>query len=223
MSIELDLAISMPFPLHVQLKTEHLAIGLIGDSGAGKTTVLSMIAGLIPARGRLVIEGVTLQDDARGIQLPTHQRHIGYAFQDARLFPHMNVRNNLMFAQRIGWGWGLGRQFETPDSVIEALGLARLLDRNVRHLSGGEKQRVALGRAMLSQPMLMLLDEPLANVDGAQKAETLFYIEKLQKLRPVPMIYVSHDHSEVARMTDESYRLGPQGIAPAPVLTREEL
>jgi len=222
-TIELDLAIPVPFPLHVRLKSEHLAIGLIGDSGVGKTTVLNMIAGLMPARGRLIIDGVVLQDDAKSVHVPVHQRRIGYAFQDARLFPHMNVRNNLMFAQKLRWRWGLRHSSETADSVIEALGLARLLDRNVRHLSGGEKQRVALGRAMLSHPMLMLLDEPLANVDAAQKAETLFYIEKLQKVRPVPMIYVSHDHSEVARMTDVSYRLGAQGIELAPISTREGL
>ena len=213
MRIELDLAITTPVTLHARLHSDHGAIGLVGNSGAGKTTLLHMIAGLVPAQGRLVIDGVVVQDDARNINLPVHQRRIGYAFQDARLFPHLSVAHNLNFSHWIRPGSGRRAALEQLKSVSAALGLEHLLHRAPRHLSGGEKQRVALGRAMLSNPMILLLDEPLANVDAGQKAETLFYIEQLQKLRPVPMIYVSHDHREVSRMTQVSYNLDACGLS----------
>ena len=208
MTIEIDLTVSSPFAMRVQLQSDALSIGLIGQSGVGKTTILNMIAGLVPATGRLIVDGVILQDQKLAINLPVHSRHIGYAFQDARLFPHLNVENNLTFSH---WA-GRRAMSDKRAAVIGALGLTPLLRRNVRHLSGGERQRVALGRAMLSQPRLLLLDEPLANVDSAQKDETLFYIEQVQRLEPVPIIYVSHDLAEVDRMTRETYRLDSTGL-----------
>ena len=214
MSIELDLTLMASFHLHARLKSKHTAIGLVGKSGSGKTTLLNMIAGLVPARGRLVINGVVLQDDSQHINLPPYRRHIGYAFQDARLFPHLNVEHNLMFSQWIKFGTGRKATSNQAKSIIAALGLGRLLSRNIGHLSGGEKQRVALGRAMMGKPMILLLDEPLANVDATQKAETLFYIEKLQDLETLPMIYVSHDNKEVSRMTRASFMLEPDGLLP---------
>jgi molybdate transport system ATP-binding protein len=173
-------------------------VALFGRSGSGKTSVINIIAGLIrPEHGQVTVEGVTLVDAARGIFVPSHRRRIGYVFQEARLFPHLTVRQNLLygrwFAPRTGRGDDL-------DRVVDLLGIGGLLDRRPGRLSGGEKQRVAIGRALLAAPRVLLMDEPLASLDEARKAEILPYIERLRDEGGVPIVYVSHSLAEVARL-----------------------
>jgi len=203
MTFEIDLQLAGAFPVMARFSSAADSIGLAGPSGSGKSTLLNMIAGLVRAEGRLNIGGSLLQDSRNGLFLPPHRRRIGYAFQDTRLFPHLNVLRNLHFG-----GWMRGRATAARfDDLVKALDLRHLLGRDVAHLSGGERQRVSLARAMLSDPQLLLLDEPLANVDETRKDETLSYIERVRRLKPVPMIYVSHDRAEVSRMTDVQYIL----------------
>ena len=172
---------------------------LFGRSGAGKTSVVNAIAGILrPERGRITIEGEPVFDSGRGIDVPTPRRRIGYVFQEGRLFPHLNVRQNLRYA-------GLFSR-ATPQSefahVVELLGLKDLLDRRPGNLSGGEKQRVAIGRALLSRPRLLLLDEPLASLDPHRKNEVLQYIELMRDEIKIPIVYVSHAVEEVVRLAD---------------------
>ncbi len=143
---------------------------LFGRSGTGKTTVINTVAGLLkPHRGRIVLDGETLLDTEAGIALPPHRRRLGYVFQDGRLFPHMTVRRNLTYGMRFARGGG-GPDL---DEVCALLGLTGLLDRRPGALSGGEKQRVAIGRALLARPRMLLMDEPLAALDAARKEEIL--------------------------------------------------
>jgi molybdate transport system ATP-binding protein len=173
---------------------------LFGPSGAGKSTVINAIAGLIkPEFGRVVLGGETLLDTDRGVWLPARARRVGVVFQDTRLFPHLTVKANLLY------GWQrTSKKVEAPgiDSVIALLALEGLLDRRPRTLSGGEKSRVALGRALLMNPRALLLDEPLAALDAARKAEILPYLDRLVRETKVPMLYVSHSLDEVARLAD---------------------
>ena len=173
---------------------------LIGPSGSGKTTCLRGIAGLeCGARGSVTVGGTVWQNSASGIFLPSHQRSVGMVFQDARLFPHRSVRQNLEFgvAPR-----GDGNLSTSWNEVVETLGLGELLSRMPAHLSGGEAQRVAIGRALLANPRLLLLDEPLSALDAERKEELLPYLERLRDDHRLPMIYVSHSMSEVARLAD---------------------
>jgi molybdate transport system ATP-binding protein len=172
---------------------------LFGRSGSGKSTLVDIIGGLIrPTRGRVAVDGQVLVDTDRGLFVPKHRRRIGYVFQDSRLFPHLSVRNNLLygrwFARNSGGGAG------DLASVVELLGIGDLLDRQPDSLSGGERQRVAIGRALLAHPRLLLMDEPLASLDEARRAEILPYIERLRDQAGVPIIYVSHSVAEVARL-----------------------
>jgi molybdate transport system ATP-binding protein len=171
-------------------------IALFGRSGCGKSTLVNLLAGLIAgARGSIEVDGETWFDSARGIQVKTERRRIGYVFQDARLFPHYTVRGNLLYgAPRDGVA---AAGF---DDVVQLLGLNSLLDRRTGKLSGGEKQRVALGRALLAQPRLLLLDEPLASLDAARREEVLPYLEQLRDHYAIPMVYVSHQLDEVLRL-----------------------
>ncbi|WP_139976456.1 MULTISPECIES: molybdenum ABC transporter ATP-binding protein [Brucella/Ochrobactrum group] len=173
---------------------------LFGHSGAGKTTLLKMIAGTLrPERGRIAVGDFTLFDAGKGIDLPPEKRRIGYVFQDARLFPHMNVKHNLTYAR-----WAGHRQATRSfDEVVALLGVDRLLYRRPSTLSGGERQRVAIGRALLSDPALLLLDEPLSSLDHARRQEILPFIERLRDESHVPIVYVSHEIDEVARLADE--------------------
>ncbi|AVO36281.1 molybdenum ABC transporter ATP-binding protein [Pukyongiella litopenaei] len=170
---------------------------LFGRSGSGKTTVVNAVAGLLtPRGGRIELHGQTLFDADAGIDLPPHRRRLGYVFQDARLFPHMSVRRNLTYGARFappGNGPSL-------DEVCALLGIGALLDRRPGALSGGEKQRVAIGRALLSRPRILLMDEPLAALDAARKAEILPYLERLRDSTGIPILYVSHSVPEVARL-----------------------
>lgn len=172
-------------------------VALFGRSGSGKTTLVNVIAGLLqPGTGHIALEDTVLLDTARHISVPAERRHIGYVFQDARLFPHLNVMANLKYAQtRASRPTLIGLE-----RVIDLLALSPLMNRRTHKLSGGERQRVAIGRALLSQPSLLLLDEPLASLDSARREEVLPYLEILRDQLALPMVYVSHDFDEVLRL-----------------------
>ena len=173
---------------------------LFGSSGAGKSTLAHAIAGLIPATGIVQLDDTIWLDSDNQRLVPSEERRIGYVFQDARLFPHLDVRGNLRFAAH------RARRYEhyvTYNELIELLGLQSLLQRRAHQLSGGERQRVALGRALLSQPKLLILDEPLAALDVARREEVLPYLELLRDRYQVPMLYVSHQYDEVLRLATQ--------------------
>jgi molybdate transport system ATP-binding protein len=173
---------------------------LFGSSGAGKSTLINLVAGLHrPDEGRIAVGGRLFCDRAAGIDLPVEKRELGVVFQDARLFPHLTVRQNLLFGFRRA-GTRARSPRATVESVVDLLGLAALLDRRPHTLSGGERQRTAIGRALLAQPRLLLLDEPLASLDAPRKAEVLPYIERLRDACDVPILYVSHAVDEVLRL-----------------------
>ncbi len=171
---------------------------LFGHSGAGKTTVVNSVAGLLrPDRGRVAVGDWVLYDTERARWLPPHRRQLGYIFQEARLFPHLTVRQNLLYGR---WFAGAARRAEGPERIIDLLGIGNLLERRPNGLSGGERQRVAIGRALLSAPRLILADEPLAALDTARKDEILPYFERLRDEVGIPILYVSHSVAEVARL-----------------------
>jgi molybdate transport system ATP-binding protein len=172
---------------------------LFGRSGTGKTSVINAIAGILrPDRGRIDINDETVFDTAQRIDVPTPKRRVGYVFQEGRLFPHLSVRQNLKYAGL----FSRGMPASEFDRVVELLGLRELLERRPGNLSGGEKQRVAIGRALLSSPRLLLLDEPLASLDSHRKSEVLQYIELIRDEVKVPIVYVSHAVEEVVRIAD---------------------
>jgi molybdate transport system ATP-binding protein len=178
---------------------------LFGPSGAGKTSLINMIAGLLkPDRGRIELDGETLDDIAHRIHLPAHRRRIGYVFQDARLFPHLSVAQNLDYGRRMN-----GLPFDNSEQarIVRLLDLEGLLQRRPGKLSGGEKQRVALGRALLSRPRLLLMDEPLGSLDEERKSDILPYLIRLRDQAGVPMVYVSHDAGEVRRLATQVIRV----------------
>ena len=171
---------------------------LFGPSGVGKSSILNMVAGLLrPDRGRIAIDGETLFGD--GIDLPPERRRAGYVFQEARLFPHMRVRANLLYGVR-----GVADRFE--DS-IGFLGIDHLLDRWPRTLSGGEAQRVAIGRALLSKPRFLLLDEPLSSLDRARRDEIMRAIEHVRDVLGLPILMVTHDPEEAERIGTRVVRM----------------
>ena len=187
-----------------RLKTAFEAGGgvtaLFGRSGAGKTSVINAIAGILrPDSGCIVVDGSVLFDSKRGIDVPTPRRRVGYVFQEARLFPHLSVQGNLRYARLFSRAPETAGHFE---HVVELLGLAQLLDRRPGNLSAGEKQRVAIGRALLSEPRLLLLDEPLASLDTHRRSEILRYIELMRDEVKIPILYVSHAVDEVVRLAD---------------------
>jgi molybdate transport system ATP-binding protein len=187
------------FTLDAHFRSGRGLTAVLGRSGAGKTSIVNAIAGLIrPRRGRIVIDGSVLLDTERGICTPSHRRRVGYVFQEGRLFPHLSVRHNLMFGH--WFAPGRERRGARLDDVVDLLGIAALLDRRPARLSGGEKQRVAIGRALLSSPRLLLMDEPLASLDGRRKDEILPYLERLRDEAGVPIVYVSHSVAEVTRL-----------------------
>ena len=175
--------------------------GLFGPSGCGKTTVLRCVAGLAHLEGRLAIGGEVWQESSRGIMVPTHRRHIGYVFQEASLFPHLSVRDNLLFGAR-----RVAERRADParrlGEIVELLGLGPLLDRATTALSGGERQRVAVGRALLAEPRVLLMDEPLSALDRATRDEILPWFERLHGELALPILYVSHDIAEIERLAD---------------------
>lgn len=225
--IDIDVCKSLgAFKLNIAFQTPFKGVlGLVGPSGAGKSTLFSLIAGMTrPDAGHIIIDGLTLFDKTRGIDVPSARRQIGIVFQEGLLFPHMTVRANLLY----GAQGSASRDF---DRIVQVLGLENLLQRRPGSLSGGERQRVAIGRALLSGPRLLLLDEPLSALDGARKAEVLDYLDAVQASTRVPMIYISHASDEIRRVADRVVAirdgqmvsmsagpLGPQSDTASPVV-----
>ena len=198
--MSLSVALSHAFPdfqLDVSFDAPPGATVLFGRSGSGKTSVVNAVAGLLrPDRGRVALSGDLLLDTDARVFVPSHRRRIGYVFQDHRLFPHLGVRGNLRYGARLAGA-------DDPvlfDQVTSLLALGPLLDRRTAGLSGGERARVAIGRALLSRPRLLLMDEPLASLDDPRKAEILPYLEAIRDAASTPMLYVSHSLPEVARL-----------------------
>ena len=197
------------FSLDVDFHTESNVTGIFGPSGAGKTTLINLIAGLErPDQGSISLDEQTLFDRARGIDVPTHLRRVGVVFQEHRLFPNYSVGGNLRYGRRQG-----GDDFQ---QIVDLLELGSLLRKRVHQLSGGERQRVALGRALLSNPKLLLLDEPLASLDQRLRQQIIPYLRRIRDVLTVPILYVSHDLTEILQWTDqilvlERGRSGGQG------------
>ena len=189
------------FSIEAAFASEGRVTGLFGASGAGKTSLINMIAGLLrPDRGTISLDGDVLDDTDKAIHVPAYRRHIGYVFQDARLFPHLSVRANLDYGRRMN---GLAFDPAQLTRIAELLDIGHLLDRRPGKLSGGERQRVALGRALLSKPRLLLLDEPLGSLDEGRKVEILPYLVRLRDEANVPMVYVSHDAAELRQLATQ--------------------
>ncbi len=174
---------------------------LYGHSGAGKTSVVNMVSGLVkPDKGHISVKDLCLFDSEKGINLPIDQRRIGYVFQEGRLFPHYSVKNNLTYGLKLT---PPSLRFIDFDSVIDLLGIGHLLERRPSKLSGGEKQRVAIGRALLTSPAILLMDEPLASLDAKRKAEVLPFITRLSAEFKIPILYVSHHIDEILNLADK--------------------
>ncbi len=209
-SFSLDVAFKMPM---------RGITALFGPSGCGKTTMLRCMAGLQHLPGHFIVGDEVWQDSAKGLFVRTHQRPLGYVFQEASLFQHLSVRQNLLYGAR--------RAGDAPasgpidfDGIVELLGIGYLLERSPVALSGGERQRVAVGRALLARPRILLMDEPLAALDRMTKDEILPYFERLHENLAVPIVYVSHDIGEVARLADTMVLLDKgRVIASGPLMT----
>jgi molybdate transport system ATP-binding protein len=214
MSLNVDIRRRLgAFSLDAAFETSGRLTALFGPSGSGKTSLVNLIGGLLrPDEGRIVADGRVLADTAARIFVPRHKRRIGYIFQDARLFPHMTVSQNLRYGR---FFTPASARYGDVDGVVELLGLGHLLDRRPGLLSGGEKQRVAIGRALLASPRLILMDEPLASLDDRRKAEIMPYIERLRDETKVPIVYVSHSVSEVARLATDIVVLEEGRVAAA--------
>jgi molybdate transport system ATP-binding protein len=199
------------FHLAVNLQTKGRTTALFGSSGAGKTTIVNLIAGLMaPDRGRIVLGDKALFDSSTRVNIPPHRRHIGYVFQEGRLFPHLTVRRNLDYGRFMN---SLARDEDEERRTIDLLDIGHLLNRRPGTLSGGERQRVAIGRALLTRPQLLLLDEPLASLDAPRKHEILPYLVRLRDDVGVPMIYVSHHAEEVQKIANEVVRIEAGRVA----------
>src|SRR6201996_272396 len=189
------------FTVEAAFTSEGRVTGLFGASGAGKTSLISMIAGLLrPDRGTISIDDQTLDDTSAGTHVAAYRRRIGYVFQDARLFPHLDVRRNLDYGRRMN---RLKEDNALWQRVTDLLDIGHLLDRRPGRLSGGERQRVALGRALVSQPRLLLLDEPMGSLDEERKEEILPYLVRLRDEAGTPMVYVSHDATEMRQLATQ--------------------
>ena len=189
------------FVLEAAFESGGRLTALFGASGSGKTTLVNLVAGLVrPREGRIVIGGRVLVDTKAGVFVPAHRRRIGYVFQDARLFPHLTVGQNLRYGR---FFTRAAERYADMASVVDLLGIGHLLDRRPGLLSGGERQRVAIGRALIASPALILMDEPLASLDDARKAEILPYVERLRDETRIQVVYVSHSIAEVSRLATD--------------------
>ena len=189
------------FKLEAAFESEGRVTGLFGSSGAGKTSLINMIAGLLrPDRGSIAVDGEVLDDTASRVHVPAYRRRIGYVFQDFRLFPHLDVGENLDYGRRMN---GISEDSARRKRVTDLLDIGGLLDRRPGKLSGGERQRIALGRALLAQPRLLLLDEPLGSLDEERKEEILPYLVRLRDEAGIPMVYVSHDAAELRQLATQ--------------------
>jgi len=208
--IELDIQLTQgTFRLEVTTRFNGKATAIFGPSGSGKTTTLDAIAGLRrPRAGTIAIDARVLFSSAAGIDVPVHQRHVGYVAQDVSLFPHLNVRRNVLYGRRPNQRLELA-------AVAAMLEIDPLLDRDVRQLSGGERQRVALARALMSSAALLLLDEPLAAVDLELRRRILPYLERVRDELRVPIIYVTHARDEVHAIADSVVVLEAGGVVRA--------
>jgi molybdate transport system ATP-binding protein len=202
MSLLIDIAhVQGSFKLETGFESKGRLTAIFGASGSGKTTLVNVIAGLIrPQHARVIVGDAVLTDTDKGIAVPPHSRRIGYVFQDARLFPHMTVAGNLGFGE---WFTPKAERYASRAQILELLGIGHLLARRPRDLSGGEKQRVAIGRALLASPRLLLMDEPLASLDQKRKDEIMPYLERLRDETGIPIVYVSHSVAEVMRLASD--------------------
>ena len=200
--IEIDIGLKRGgFALDATFRSRSGLTALFGRSGAGKSTVVAAVAGLLrPQRGRIAVDGQVLFDAAARIFVPSHKRRVGLVFQDAQLFPHLTVRQNLSYGR-----WFRPRRAPGPSeaAILDALGIGHLLARSPLSLSGGERQRVAIGRALLAGPRLLVMDEPLASLDRERKLEILPLIERVRDEFSVPVLYVTHAVEEIARLAGE--------------------
>jgi molybdate transport system ATP-binding protein len=201
MSLEVDAKIRLgDFTLDAAFATKDKITALFGPSGAGKTSLINVISGLLkPEKGLVAVDRTVLLDTERGIDVPAHKRRIGYVFQERRLFPHLTVKQNLLYGR---WFAPRDLRRDSLDEVVDLLDLSPLLHRGTLQLSGGEKQRVAIGRALLSSPRLLLLDEPLSSLDEARKQEVMPFLERLRDHARMPIVYVSHSVAEVERLAN---------------------
>lgn len=200
--LELDIVIQRgDFLLPIQAQLNSTVTGIFGASGCGKSSLLSAIVGLLrPQQGQIILDGQTLFDSRKKINLAPQQRHIGLMFQDGQLFPHLSVKDNLLYGyQRLS----RSEQHFHLAEICQLLEISHLLSRLPRQLSGGEKQRVALGRAILYSPRLLLLDEPLSSLDETRKAQILPFLARVRDEVKIPMLYVSHALSEIDYLTDD--------------------
>lgn len=198
--IEVSLKHELPeLVIDVEFASESRCLALFGDSGAGKTTILNAIAGLLDVQhGRIVLDDRVVLDRAHGIDVAPRTREVGYVFQDGRLFPHLNVRANLVYGARARQR--AGREF---DHVVELLELGPLLRRRPLNLSGGERQRVAIGRALIAEPRILLLDEPLTGLHREARIQVLEHLRRLKQELRVSTVLVSHQADEVVALADE--------------------
>jgi len=212
MNLEVDVYRRLgTFTLEASFSAGGGLTALFGPSGSGKTSLINTISGLLrPDRGRVMVDGRVLVDTEQGVFVPKHHRRVGYIFQEPRLFPHFTVRQNLLYGQ---WFTPATARRERLAHIVELLGIGDLLDRGPAKLSGGEKQRVAIGRALLASPHLLLMDEPLAALDDTRKLEILPYIERLRDEGRVPIVYVSHSVPEVTRLATTMVLLAEGRVA----------
>lgn len=190
----------------LDVTSDAALVALVGPSGAGKTTTLNCIAGLVrPDSGRIVVGGTVLFDSEAGIDLAPEARRAGYVFQSGRLFPHLKVGANLAYGEKLH---PADERWIGQGEVVAFLGIGHLLDRMPATLSGGEARRVAIGRALLSAPKFLLMDEPLTSLDAARSEEILKVVEHIRDELKLPVLYVSHDMDEVARLTENVVKLG---------------
>jgi molybdate transport system ATP-binding protein len=209
--LEVDIALRLgAFSLEARFASDAPVTALFGRSGSGKTTVLNAVAGLAtPQQGRIVLGGTVYFDGEHG-GLPVQRRRVGYVFQEGRLLPHLSVRHNLLYGR---FFTAERERYADFERIVRLLDLEHLLERRPHGLSGGEKQRVAIGRALLASPRILLMDEPLASLDTPRKAEILYYIERLRDEVRVPIVYVSHAIDEVVRLADTVVLLSDGRVA----------